>query len=89
METMYETTRLTIDGAEIAQARDPDPVVKVPRSASKSSALTALVMAAALGGMNLALPAPPRPREVTDEDRARIARAQAKRARKAAARRGA
>lgn len=69
---------VTFDGADLAAPR------------RRSRALSrALLAAAALGGAIPYLPPPRRPREPSDEDRARKTRAAAKRARKNAARRAA
>lgn len=68
-----------------------DAVVHVPRRATKSAGLPLLIAAAGVLGGGLPFGgggyAPPKPREITDADRARIARAELKRARKNAARR--
>lgn len=74
---MRETT--AVDGTE-------DAVIRVPRRATKSAGMSLLLAAAGMFGMSLGGYVPAVPREVTDEDRARLARAEAKRDRKRAAR---
>jgi hypothetical protein len=64
----------------------PDTIVVKPSMATKTRSLMTLFAVASVFGIGLGLPPPRPPREITDEDLARIERARAKRARRAAAR---